>query len=120
MDPLSCFAEGYYHYEPYETCPHPFCVEQRKAKPSATTVLSEAEALVGNGGERNDSYDHPRNNFEKIAKVWSVLLGIEVTPRAYAQCMVAMKLVRDSHKNKRDNLVDIAGYVRCIERMDEK
>lgn len=97
-------------------------VEQQSEQPiykPAGTILTEAEALVGNGGERNDAYDHPRNNFAAIASFWSVVLGCTVTPRQVGLCMIAVKLVRESHKHKRDNLVDLAGYARCIERLEE-
>lgn len=86
-------------------------------------ILREADRLTGNGGERNDSYDHPYPNFSKIAAAWNVLLGdkleADITPRNVAHMMIAMKLVRDTHKAKRDNLVDIAGYARCAERLEE-
>lgn len=87
--------------------------------PATPTILEEAGLLVNNGGDRNDAYDHPRHNFGKIATVWSTIFGIEVTTRQVALAMIGMKLVRDSHKARRDNIVDIAGYARCIERLDE-
>lgn len=83
------------------------------------TVLEEAGLLVNDGGDRNDSYDHPYANFSKIAAGWSVLVGVEISPRKVALMMVWLKCVRDSHKPKRDNLVDGAGYFRCAERLDE-
>jgi hypothetical protein len=88
-------------------------------KQTKLTVLEEAALLVNDGGDRNDSYDHPYPNFSKIAKTWEVVLGCTVTPRQVALCMIGMKLVRESHKAKRDNIVDIIGYARCIERLEE-
>lgn len=88
-------------------------------------ILLEANEITGNGGERNDSYDHPIHNFSKIADSWSVLLrdklkdGATISPRNVVHLMVAMKLVRDTHKPKRDNILDIAGYARCAERLSE-
>lgn len=87
--------------------------------PAVGTILDEAKHLTGNGGERNDSYDHPFPNFSKIADAWSIIFGVKVTPRQVALAMILMKVVRDNHKAKRDNLVDIAGYARCIERLEE-
>lgn len=83
------------------------------------TILEEAGLLVNQGGDRNDSYDHPYHNFSKIASVAAIVFGIPVTPRQVGLFMIGMKLVRDSHKAKRDNIVDIAGYARCIERLEE-
>ena len=33
--------------------------------------------------------------------------------------MIWMKIARDNHKPQRDNLVDIAGYANCIDRLAE-
>tara|TARA_R100000808_G_C2153869_1_gene164493 strand:- start:5633 stop:5986 length:354 start_codon:yes stop_codon:yes gene_type:complete len=72
------------------------------------TICEKANRLVG--GERQWSYDHPWDNCSKIAKMWSALLNIEVEPRQVAMCMIAVKLSREAHRHKEDNLVDIAGY----------
>lgn len=111
---------------------HGLLVANTELKPSAPpeplifdTILDEAKALTGSGGDRNDSYDHPRKNFRKIAGVWNVLLadklkdGCSVSERDVALLMIGMKCVRDSHFAKRDNLVDIAGYARTAELLLE-
>lgn len=72
------------------------------------TVLEEAQALVT--GDRNAYYDHPLDNFTRIAKMWSVILGIEVSYRDVALCMDAVKISREVHRPKRDNRVDGPGY----------
>ena len=38
--------------------------------------------------------------------------GQHVTPMDVPLCMIAVKLARQAHRHKRDNLVDIAGYAR--------
>lgn len=38
--------------------------------------------------------------------------GQAITAMDIPLCMVAIKLARQSHHHKRDNLVDIAGYAR--------
>ena len=42
--------------------------------------------------------------------------GLEVTAREAMLCMVGVKMSREVHRHKRDNLVDIAGYAECIEQ----
>ena len=74
-------------------------------------VLDEAKRIVN--GARNEDYGTPEDNFARIATMWSVILGTEVTPRQVATCMIALKLARDAFQPKRDNLVDIAGYAHC-------
>ena len=77
------------------------------------TILTEADALVN--GERTADYDHPRRNFARTALIWEAVLGIPVTPRQVALCMIGVKLARDAFKPKADNLVDIAGYAQTAE-----
>jgi len=36
----------------------------------------------------------------------------QVTATDIPLCMIAIKLARQSHRHKRDNLIDIAGYAR--------
>jgi hypothetical protein len=73
------------------------------------TLLDEAYLLVTN--DRNLSYDHPAVNFQRIADLWSVVLGVKVEPDQVGMCMVMVKLAREIHEHKRDNLVDAIGYL---------
>ena len=73
-------------------------------------VLEEAQNIVG--GDRQKDYGSPQVNFQKIATMWSALLGIEITPRKVAIMMVAFKLARLSHStDHRDSYVDGGGYL---------
>lgn len=72
------------------------------------TVLEEAQTLVT--GNRNADYDHPLDNFNRIAKMWSVIIDKEITYREVALCMDAVKISREIHRPKRDNRVDGPGY----------
>ena len=81
------------------------------------TVFEEAERIVG--GERRQDYGGVRGSFDKIALTWSAILDTAVTGEQVALCMIGLKLVRESHAHKRDNVVDIAGYARCIEKMGD-
>ena len=80
------------------------------------TILDEARELVN--GDRARDYAHPAVNFARIAQVWSVILGVNVTPRQVGLCMVGLKLAREVATPKRDNLVDAAGYLLAIEMAD--
>lgn len=82
------------------------------------SILHEAEALIN--GDRQQDYDHPLDNFTRIAKIWSVILDIEVTPEQVGLCMVGTKLARESFSPKRDNLVDGAGYFGTVEKVYEE
>ena len=44
--------------------------------------------------------------------MWSIIFENEVTPNQVALAMIALKITRQMNTNKRDNWVDIAGYAR--------
>ena len=87
-------------------------------------ILEEADQLTS--GDRNKAYGHPRDNFKATADLWTVVLksvlkeGAVITPELYAMCMVQVKIARHLNKAKRDNLVDIAGYVRTMEMLTDE
>ena len=82
-------------------------------KPIDDTLLTEAYNLVT--GDRQKSYDHPAVNFDRIARLWSVALDKEITPEDVAVCMVLVKIARQVHAPKRDNIVDAIGYLLTLE-----
>lgn len=84
--------------------------------PKKLTILERADRLV-NVDRRND-YGHPAENFADIATMWSMILGVEVQPRQVGLCMIAVKLSREAHVPKQDNLIDIAGYAKTVDLVD--
>lgn len=82
-------------------------------KPIDKSLLDEAYTLVT--GDRQKAYDHPARNFDRIARLWSVALDHDVTPEDVALCMVLVKIARQVHAPKRDNLVDAIGYLLTLE-----
>ena len=75
-------------------------------------VLEEAIETVK---KRQDNYDDPYRNHVRIAKLWSVVLGTAVTPQQVALCMLQLKVAREMYKHSHDNVVDMAGYVNCLD-----
>lgn len=83
-----------------------------KTKTNREQLLDEAKAIVC--GDRDQQYGTPEDNFEIIAKLWSAYLEGSVTPFDVAMMMVLFKVAREATgQNKRDNLIDIAGYAAC-------
>jgi hypothetical protein len=82
------------------------------------SILPEAHKLVHE--DRSEAYDHPLDNFTRTAKLWQVILedvlrdGAVITPEMVGLCMVGVKLAREIHLPKRDNLVDGAGYLDAV------
>lgn len=83
---------------------------------SGKTILQEAQELVY--GDRQADYGTVAQNFGLIAKLWSPILGVEVTPEQVGLCMVQVKVARQIFKPKRDNLVDGAGYFATLEKLE--
>lgn len=83
---------------------------------TSESVLDEAKRITS--GDRQDDYGHPIDDFSRVACCWTALLAHKLRPGAHITihdvpiCMIAVKLARQAHGHKRDNLVDIAGYAR--------
>lgn len=105
-------------YEPQPTLT-PVKAPSKYQPPSDETVLDEAHRIVG--GDRGDDYGHPGDDFARTAGAWQALFGWDVTPAQVALAMVVVKLSRlQETPDKRDSIVDIAGYARTYEMVLER
>jgi len=72
-------------------------------------------------GDRNESYGTPDQDFSGIAAMWTGLLNTRLTSPITAEdvplMMCALKLRRQAHKPKDDNLIDAHGYLLCLQWM---
>lgn len=83
------------------------------------SVLQEAQRLIH--GERATTYGHPRENFKRIADLWTAYLGREIKPLDVGLMMVLMKVARlEQGTYHRDSVTDIAGYAGTLERIFEE
>jgi len=86
--------------------------------PADESILDEAKRITE--GTRRAEYGAPADDFARAAHMWTGILagklrdGQAVTAMDIPLCMIAIKLARQSHHHKRDNLVDIAGYARTV------
>lgn len=66
--------------------------------------------------QRAAHWGDPVTTHIRIAQVWSGILGHEVSAQQVADCMVGLKLVRDSlNPDDPDSLNDAAGYTRIAQ-----
>jgi hypothetical protein len=73
------------------------------------SVLTEAARITAT--DRQQTHGAARENHERIAALWSPILGVEVTPQQAALCMIQVKVSRLLNTpDHRDSVVDIAGY----------
>jgi len=76
-------------------------------------ALREAARIIA--GERDAQYGGPKENFARIATIWSVILGVTVTSEDVAMCMVGVKMSRYAAGSgfQPDTWIDVAGYAGC-------
>lgn len=76
-------------------------------------ALREAARIIA--GDRDVQYGGPEENFDRIAKIWSVILGINITQEDVGMLMVGLKIARYANKAgfQPDTWIDIAGYAGC-------
>ena len=83
-----------------------------KARFISKSPILEAHHLVH--GAKRKYYGDPRESFEKLAKLWSVILDQEVTISQVCLCLIQLKVSRELAGHTRDSLVDIAGYAEVL------
>jgi hypothetical protein len=89
----------------FDTYDHTECEEE-----SEDILLT---ALNLTQGDRQAQYGPPDQDFARTASMWKTLFGWDVSSRQVALAMICLKLSRETHQRKQDNLIDIAGYARC-------
>lgn len=83
------------------------------------SICEIADILVSS--DRQDDYGHPFDNFSDIGRVWGMQLNIpDIPPETVGLMMVGVKLCREKFKPKRDNLIDGAGYFKCVDMVNDK
>ena len=72
-------------------------------------ALDKAKALVT--GDRAKDYGNAYDNHERIAKLWSAIIGVQISVRMVYLCMIALKIARLVQNEKHtDSWIDICGY----------
>lgn len=82
------------------------------------SILQEADRLVST--DRGKDYGHPFDDFSRTAKMWSGIFGIDVRPEQVPLAMICVKISRETNKPKTDNLVDIAGYAKTLDMVNQR
>lgn len=82
-------------------------------------ALERASELIH--GDRNKDYGTPLDDFGRTAKIWSAILGVEVTAEQVALCMVGVKISRLCNSpGHMDSVVDGAGYFGTYEMVRDE
>ena len=78
-------------------------------------LLDTAKGLIYS--ERAKQYGSFKDNNTKIINIFRELTGINLTEEQCAYFLISLKLARQGTRHKRDNLIDIAGYVGLLDDM---
>ena len=89
---------------------------------SCRMVFNGSEpVLIPNGGEPRLALDgHALSNDDRVALIWSVILGVKVTPAQVELCMSntqLFSLAKPGNELHQDRVADIAEYARDDERI---
>lgn len=98
-------------------CNRRFIVEAGSSQPQYTNILQEAHVITE--GARDTDYGSALESFSRIATVAAILCNKQFSAQDVAKVLMAMKLVRESNKHKRDNLVDLCGYARLLQDIED-
>ena len=79
-------------------------------------ILEEAAEILQ--GDRREAYGGVRQSFSNLARMWSLILGFDVTPSQVCLCMIGLKITRELNCHKRDNLVDLADYSKLLSMLE--
>jgi len=85
----------------------------RRGSPmTAEQLLEQAASVVR---DRRHTYGQPHDLFERVAARWSQVLGVSVTARQVAVCLIDVKVARLTHNPRHlDSIIDIAGYAAIL------
>ena len=73
-------------------------------------ILTTAETLIN--GDRAKDYGDAAENFQRIADLWSPILGVDVSATQVALALTQLKVARLITSNGHtDSWVDAAGYI---------
>ncbi len=89
-------------------------------------ILEEANKITH--GDRREAYGHPLDDFTKVAGAVNAMFASKLKEEFSAEdipiIVALMKIARQMHLPKRDNMVDLAGYAwvsqECIEERDRR
>ncbi len=56
----------------------------------------------------------------KVCAVVNAVLGLNITPKQYAIILICMKLCREGVNGRRDNRLDLVGYITLLDEIHAK
>lgn len=84
-------------------------------------ILEKANEIVNLRAEEKERMYGPfEEGMSKAAKMASLMCSKEITTVDMYNCMIALKLSRQSYSNKEDNLLDAVAYIGSLNNLKNK
>lgn len=99
--------------DPY--APHPNCRCSLPPAAPPRSILLEAHELIH--GDRAAAYGPVGENWGRTVAIFKAVTGKEMTVQEALIFMVAVKLAREYHQPKRDNVRDACGYLALYDQV---
>ena len=78
----------------------------------AKNILKEADKIINKRGEEKQREYGPMSLCNsKAAQIATILCGKEITTEDIYNMQISLKLARESHSHKEDNLLDLVAYI---------
>lgn len=75
-------------------------------------IIERANEIVNTRSEEKERmYGDFENSMDKMAEIFNSLTGLNLTAVEMYKAMIALKLSRESHFHKEDNLLDVIAYI---------
>ena len=104
-------------------CPNEYEEQDDTPDTASDSVLLEAQRIVH--GRRQEDYGNPKDNHNRTALMWVAYMEgkydmyCPFTPEDVCFLNALQKISRQMNAPKRDNLVDICGYMANIEMIND-
>jgi hypothetical protein len=85
-------------------------------------ILKRADSIVNERSEEKQrEYGNFTDSMESAARIYDVLVSERMHPAEKMYwAMIALKISRERHKHKQDNLLDIAAYVGALDNYHQE
>lgn len=75
-------------------------------------ILKKADEIVNQRSEeKNRQYGSFNESMEKMRNIFNAMTGLQLDTKHMYQAMIALKLSREAHAHKEDNLLDAVAYM---------
>lgn len=75
-------------------------------------ILNAADNIVNNRSEEKDrQYGSFPDSMERMKDIFNAMTGLDLKVEHMYQAMIALKLSREAHAHKEDNLLDAVAYM---------